>query len=235
VDLSRAQFQLGVAELSQLPPDRGREVAFAGRSNAGKSSAINALTHRRKLAFVSKTPGRTQQINFFALGERCYLVDLPGYGYAKVARSAQEKWSRVLGEYLRARASLRALVLIMDIRHPLAPLDERMLECFGATRPVRVLLTKADKLSKQQAQRQLSQVQDELAHRYPACEAQLFSSATRLGVEEAGAFIAQTLAGADAGVAYNAAPAAAMEGATTDVTERRARRASEKKTPGQRG
>jgi GTP-binding protein len=211
VNLAGAQFVLGVADLSQLPADRGREVAFAGRSNAGKSSAINALTHRRKLAFVSKTPGRTQQMNFFALGERRYLVDLPGYGYAKVARSVQEKWSRVLGEYLRTRASLCALVLIMDIRHPLTLLDERMLGWFGAARPVRVLLTKADKLPKQQALHRLTQVQAELARRYPACEAQLFSSMTGLGVEEAGAFVVHTLAGPHPGVAYNSATARADE------------------------
>jgi GTP-binding protein len=208
VNLASAQFELGVADLSQLPADRGREVAFAGRSNAGKSSAINALTHRRKLAFVSKTPGRTQQMNFFALGERRYLVDLPGYGYAKVPHSVQEKWSRVLGEYLSRRASLCALVLIMDIRHPLTLLDQRMLGWFGGTRPVRVLLTKADKLPKQQALRQLAQVQGALAPRYPACEAQLFSSVTGLGVEEAGAFVVSMLAEPHVGVAYNSATVA---------------------------
>jgi GTP-binding protein len=233
VDLARARFQFGVAELSQLPPDRGREVAFAGRSNAGKSSVINALTHRRKLAFVSKTPGRTQQMNFFTLGERCYLVDLPGYGYAKVARSVQEKWSRVLSEYLHTRASLRALVLIMDIRHPLTPLDERMLGWFGAARPVRVLLTKADKLSKQHALRALSQVRGELADRYPACEAQLFSSVTKLGVEEAGAFIEQVLADLNASVAYNRATAAAPVAQTAAAGAPRP--PNQRKTPGQRG
>ena len=119
--LARAQFLMGAAQLSQLPEDRGWEVAVAGRSNAGKSSAINALTGRRKLAFVSKTPGRTQQINYFALDEDRYLVDLPGYGYAKVPLEVQSQWDQLLSTYLRKRSALRGLVVIMDIRHPLTP------------------------------------------------------------------------------------------------------------------
>jgi GTP-binding protein len=187
--LQHAQFAFGAASLAQLPPDRGVEVAVAGRSNAGKSSAINALTARRKLAFVSKTPGRTQQINYFALGAGRYLVDLPGYGYAKVPASVQQQWQRTLGTYLQQRHALRGLVIIMDARHPLTPLDVRMLEWFSPTgKPVHVLLSKADKLTRQEQIRRLRAVQDALAN-YPQCSAQLFSSVSHLGVEQARAFV----------------------------------------------
>src|SRR4249920_3455275 len=116
--LAHAQFLTGAAKPEQLPADVGWEVAFAGRSNAGKSSAINALTGRRKLAFVSKTPGRTQQINYFALGGERYLVDLPGYGFAKVPGEVQSQWQHLLTDYLGTRSALRGLVVIMDVRHP---------------------------------------------------------------------------------------------------------------------
>jgi GTP-binding protein len=192
--LQRAQFAVGAAALSQLPPDRGAEVAFAGRSNAGKSSAINALTGRRKLAFVSKTPGRTQQINYFAVGAQRYLVDLPGYGYAKVPASVQQQWQRTLGTYLQQRSALRGLVIIMDARHPLTPLDVQMLDWFGTTgKPVRILLSKADKLSRQEQALQLRGVQSELTASYPNATAQLFSSLSRLGVDEACSFVEDLL------------------------------------------
>jgi GTP-binding protein len=179
-------FELGVASLSQLPPDRGREVAFAGRSNAGKSSAINALTNRRKLAFVSKTPGRTQQMNFFRLDSGAFLVDLPGYGYAEAPGAVKREWGRLIATYLQRRRSLRGLVIIMDVRHPLTPLDRGLLDWFAPTgKPVLVLLTKADKLSRAESARQLAQVRKALDQRYPNCMAQLFSSVSRLGVEEA--------------------------------------------------
>jgi GTP-binding protein len=194
--LQRAQFVAGAAALSQLPPDRGAEVAFAGRSNAGKSSAINALTGRRKLAFVSKTPGRTQQINYFALDAGRYLVDLPGYGYAKVPASVQQQWQRTLGAYLQERAALRGLVIIMDARRPLTPLDVQMLEWFGPTgKPVRILLSKADKLSRQEQASQLREVHTELDAAYPNASAQLFSSVSRLGVDEACRFVEGLLGG----------------------------------------
>src|SRR5512145_2658585 len=131
--LEKARFEIGAADLTQLPPDHGREVAFAGRSNAGKSSAINAMTNRRRLAFVSKTPGRTQQINFYALGGARYLVDLPGYGYARVPGEVQQRWGRVLSAYLQRRASLQGLVLIMDVRNPFTPLDRSLLAWFAPT------------------------------------------------------------------------------------------------------
>ena len=188
--LQRAQFAFGAAKLSQLPPDNGAEVAFAGRSNAGKSSAINALTNRRKLAFVSKTPGRTQQINYFALDTHRFLVDLPGYGYAKVPAGVQLEWQRFLGAYLQTRRSLRGLVVIMDARHPLTPLDERLLEWFGPTgKPVRILLSKADKLTRQEQVKHLGALNSALAASHPGSSAQLFSSVSQLGVEEARAFV----------------------------------------------
>jgi len=181
-----AAFVLSVAELSQLPPDRGFEVAVAGRSNAGKSSAINAICARRKLAFVSRIPGRTQVMNFFDLGHMRHLVDLPGYGYAKVPAAVKAHWEGLLKVYLRTRHALRALLLVMDARHPLTALDRRMLDWFAVTgRPVHVLLTKADKLSRQGARRQLIETEVALAQLYPASSVQLFSSATSIGVAQA--------------------------------------------------
>jgi GTP-binding protein len=194
--LQQAQFVFGAAALSQLPPDRCAEVAFAGRSNAGKSSAINALTNRRKLAFVSKTPGRTQQINYFELDAGRFLVDLPGYGYAKVPGAVQLEWQRVVSAYLQTRRSLRGLVIIMDARHPLTALDVRMLDWFAATgKPVRILLSKADKLTRQEQVQQLRVVNEALAAAHPHSSAQLFSSVTHLGVDAARAFVEALLQG----------------------------------------
>ena len=191
-----ATFLLSVGELHQLPPDRGAEVAIAGRSNAGKSSAINAICGRRKLAFVSRTPGRTQLINFFELGGGRHLVDLPGYGYAKVPAAVQKHWNTLLGTYLQERRALRGLVLVMDARHPLTDLDRQMLEWFGITgRPVHVLMTKADKLTRQVQQRQLDQTAEALAH-YPATTVQLFSSVTLLGLDDARQTLERLLRGA---------------------------------------
>jgi GTP-binding protein len=191
-------FLLSVGELHQLPPDRGAEVAVAGRSNAGKSSAINALCGRRKLAFISRTPGRTQLINFFRLSEGRHLVDLPGYGYAKVPADVQARWEALLGTYLRQRRALRGLILVMDARHPLTPLDRTMLDWFGVTlRPVHILLTKADKLSRQAAQRQLTETREALSRIYPSASVQLFSSASLMGLDEAREAIAQLLVGID--------------------------------------
>ena len=181
-----ATFHITAHHLSDLPAPLGPEIAFAGRSNAGKSSAINTLADHNRLAFVSKTPGRTQQINFFALPGGAFLVDLPGYGYAKVQRELRAHWEQVLSSYLQSRASLFGMVLIMDARHPLTPLDEQMLGWFAATgKPVHVLLTKADKLTRQEGLRTLRAVQARLrglAHNYTA---QLFSSLKKQGMEEA--------------------------------------------------
>ena len=145
--LNRAQFHTSVAQLRDLPYSRA-EIAFAGRSNAGKSSAINLLTRKNRLAFTSKTPGRTQLINFFELDADTYLVDLPGYGYAKVPPAVKAKWEDLLSRYLQEREALVGMVLIMDARHPLTPLDRQMLDWFTPTgKPVHILLSKADKLS----------------------------------------------------------------------------------------
>jgi GTP-binding protein len=193
--LQKASFVLSVGELNQLPPDHGVEVAVAGRSNAGKSSAINAICARRKLAFVSRTPGRTQLINFFDLGYGRHLVDLPGYGYAKVPAAVQARWEALLGTYLRTRRALRGLVLVMDVRHPLTALDRRMLAWFTVTgRPVHVLLTKADKLSHQGAERQRIDTTERLARLYPGISVQLFSSTTSIGLDEAREALARLLA-----------------------------------------
>jgi GTP-binding protein len=182
------------AEPQQLPADRGAEVAFVGRSNAGKSSAINAICGRRKLAFVSRTPGRTQMINFFSVGDNTSLVDLPGYGYARVPADIRNRWENLLGFYLLRRAALRALVIIVDVRHGLTPLDRQMLRWFGETgKPVHILLTKADKLGRQQQLLQQKTAHRELADVLPGATDQLFSSVTGEGVEQAREVIAEFL------------------------------------------
>ena len=159
-------------------------MAFAGRSNAGKSSSINALTGG-KLARVSKTPGRTQLINFFQLDEQRKLVDLPGYGYAKVAKSVKERWQKQLDLYLVNRTSLCGLVLVMDIRHPLKPFDESMVDwCLQSDIPVHLLLTKADKLKSGAAKTQLLKIQKIFAAQSELVSAQLFSSSKNVGVKE---------------------------------------------------
>lgn len=170
----------------KLPPPGPPEIAFAGRSNAGKSSAINTLAGRRRLAFVSKTPGRTQLINFFDLDGRAFLVDLPGYGYAGVPLEVRAHWKELVGTYIADRPSLAAVVVVMDIRHPLTPLDLTLLEWLReAGRRAHILLTKADKLSRQAAQATLAKVRRELDRIYPGATVQLFSSLKRDGVEEA--------------------------------------------------
>jgi len=181
-----ATFYISAHHLTDLPPPLGPEIAFAGRSNAGKSSAINTLADHNRLAFVSKTPGRTQQINFFSLPGGVFLVDLPGYGYAKVQRDLRAHWEQLLSNYLQTRGSLFGMVLIMDARHPLTPLDKQMLSWFAGTgKPVHVLLTKSDKLSRQDAQKTLRLVQTRLREYADNYTAQLFSSLKKQGMEEA--------------------------------------------------
>ncbi len=188
---SRATFFTTVNDLHALPLHGGKEVAFAGRSNAGKSSAINTLANHVRLAYTSKTPGRTQHLNYFDLGESRFLVDLPGYGYAKVPIAVRGHWQGLLSEYLQTRSALAGLVMIMDTRHPLTPLDEQMLDWFLPTgKPVHILLTKSDKLSRQQASKTLLEVKAYLKQHYPNCSVQLFSSLKKLGLEEAEAKIA---------------------------------------------
>ncbi|GAA3971346.1 ribosome biogenesis GTP-binding protein YihA/YsxC [Allohahella marinimesophila] len=175
----------------QCPPDIGREVAFAGRSNAGKSSAINSLTGHKKLARTSKTPGRTQLMNFFVLDDEVgRIVDLPGYGYAKVSKAVQARWQENLDLYLRSRASLMAIVLIMDIRHPLKPFDLAMLDwSSSAGKDILILLTKADKLSRNAAQQTAAKVRATLKQRNVSATIVPFSSTESTGQNEAWAFL----------------------------------------------
>lgn len=182
-----AAFYISAHHLRDLPPATGVEIAFAGRSNAGKSSALNTLANHNRLAFVSKQPGRTQLINFFSLGDDKFLVDLPGYGYAKVPEAMRAHWQNVLSRYLSERTSLGGLVLVMDSRHPLTPLDRQMLDWFCPSgKPVHVLLTKSDKLSRSESTLTLNKVRKELTEVWGEnITAQLFSSLKKLGVEEA--------------------------------------------------
>lgn len=189
--LGAAQFATAAHQLRQLPPDSGAEVAFAGRSNAGKSSAINALTGNAKLARTSKTPGRTQQLVVFALDPARRLIDLPGYGYAQVPEDLRAHWRHVLDAYFRERMSLRGLVLAMDSRHPLTPFDETMLSfCAARALPCHVLLTKADKLSRSQGAATLRQVRAALPE---GSSAQLFSAHAKTGLDEARAVVLRWL------------------------------------------
>jgi GTP-binding protein len=181
--LAQAEFLTSAADVWGLPPDGVPEAAIAGRSNAGKSSALNAITHRRQLARVSKTPGRTQLINFFTLGESGRLADLPGYGFAQVPLEVKQKWTGMIEGYLRTRRSLRGILLVMDARHPLTDFDLQMLEWSGAIGlPCHILLSKADKLSRNQASQQLASVRKQLP---PNVSLQLFSALTAQGVEDA--------------------------------------------------
>ncbi len=182
----KTQFLLSAPDLRAAPLDAGREVAFAGRSNAGKSSAINVLTEQRSLARTSKTPGRTRQIVFFRVDEVRRLVDLPGYGYAKVGESVRRHWQEALERYLRERQSLRGVLLMMDIRHPLTDYDRAMLNwCGHAGLPVHVLLTKADKLKRGPANATLLKLRKALGEFYGGCSVQLFSALKRTGIDEA--------------------------------------------------
>ena len=194
---ARARFAGSVARLSQLPPDSGIEVAFAGRSNAGKSSALNALAGRQGLARTSKTPGRTQLINLFDVPEGARLVDLPGYGYARVNEATRRQWTQLLGAYLRQRRALRGLVLVVDIRRGLTQLDWDLLALI-AGRPValHVLLTKADKLSRSAAQRTLEQARTALEEAGFQATLQCFSATRRAGVEDLRGLVEEWLTGA---------------------------------------
>lgn len=181
----RAQFLTSASKLSQCPPDEGWEVAFAGRSNAGKSSAINSLTGNRKLAKTSKTPGRTQLLNFFELSDCQRLVDLPGYGFAKVPQAVKREWTRQLENYLQRRQSLRGLVLLMDVRHPMQPFDQQMLTwALEASMPVHILLTKADKLKRGPAGNILLRMRSQLRPYRQLASVQLFSAMKHSGHAE---------------------------------------------------
>ena len=183
-----AEFLTSAPSIKQCPADTGCEVAFAGRSNAGKSSAINALTRQKALARTSKTPGRTQLINFFQLSHNNRLVDLPGYGYAKVPRAMKAEWDRHLEEYLQMRNSLTGLILLMDIRHPLQEYDQQMLNWAAqASLPVHILLTKADKLKRGPAENSRLKVEKLLRDMDPGCtllSVQTFSALKKQGLSE---------------------------------------------------
>ena len=176
---SQAAFLRAAGRPADLPAPGPLEIAFAGRSNVGKSSAINALLGRKGLARTSKTPGRTQTINFYALGAQALLVDLPGYGYARVPQALRAQWGELVGAYLRSRSALVAVVVLMDARHPLTSLDLQLLEWLGDA-PKLVVLSKADKLSKSLQRQALARV----CQRLPRAEVRLFSSVTRQGVDE---------------------------------------------------
>jgi len=182
-----ATFLLSAAEPRQLPADEGAEIAFAGRSNAGKSSALNAICDQTGLARTSKTPGRTQLLNVFVLEDPAQrLVDLPGYGFAKVPEAMRDKWRRVIDAYLRERESLRGVVLIIDSRHPLKEFDRQMLDyCRDIELPCHILLSKADKLGRSEAARTLAAVRKEAAAQQWPVAAQLFSAPARAGLDEA--------------------------------------------------
>lgn len=183
---NQIEFATSAPSIAAAPKDSCAEVAFVGRSNAGKSSALNIITGVKNLAKTSKTPGRTQLINFFALKDNKYLVDLPGYGYAKVARKTQQEWEQNLAEYLLMRGQLQGVVIIMDIRHPLKELDQNMLGWLIENNlPTHILLTKADKLTRNQAHQALMQVNNAYQGYAYLVSAQIFSAFNGTGVEAA--------------------------------------------------
>ncbi len=191
---ARATYVLNAHELRQLPADAGAEIAFAGRSNSGKSSALNAICAQKALARVSKTPGRTQQLVIFSLGESTRLVDLPGYGYAKVPLEMRAHWGDVLMQYFHNRGSLRGLALTMDVRHPMGPFDQQMLALAQrGSHPCHVLLTKSDKLSRGAAMDVLREVRGQLANIDPQHSVQLFSALKGDGVDAARTALARWL------------------------------------------
>jgi len=180
-----ATFLLSVAHISQLPPDEGVEVAIVGRSNSGKSSVLNQITKNKNLARVSKTPGRTEHINLFALDKTRRFADLPGFGYAKVPLKTKQKWQDLIGSYLETRESLQGIILVMDIRHPVTDADRQFL-IFSqrCDLPIHILLNKADKLSFQVIKKTLLKVKDILLPSQPLISFQVFSAKTGLGIPE---------------------------------------------------
>lgn len=181
----QAKFINSAPRLQDAPPDQGMEIAFAGRSNAGKSSAINTLVQQNALARVSKTPGRTQLLNFFEIDAQRKLVDLPGYGYAKVPEAVKRDWQKMMENYLKNRKALCGIVLVMDIRHPLTEFDWQMVEwCEHTHLPLHILLTKADKLKFGAAKNTLLAVQRELSQASITVSLQLFSALNKTGIDD---------------------------------------------------
>lgn len=198
IHFNKAHFTISAPDIRQLPEDTGIEVAFAGRSNAGKSSALNTLTKQKSLARTSKTPGRTQLLNVFELEPGMRLIDLPGYGFAKVPQEMKKKWQKALGEYLEVRQSLKGLVVLMDIRHPLKDLDRDLIEwAVDSELPVLALLTKSDKLSQGKASAEVLKVKKELAKLGGDIKVQAFSSLKKTGLalaeERIAAWFAQAI------------------------------------------
>lgn len=188
----QAHYLISALRLQDAPPDTGFEAAFAGRSNAGKSSAINTITQQKALARTSKTPGRTQMLNFFELDQERRLVDLPGYGYAKVPEAMRHNWGKAMETYIKERKALRGVFMLMDIRHPLTKIDWQMIEwCRHCGLPLHIALTKADKLSRGAGNGVLQKVQSEVKHKLGdmECSVQLFSALAKQGIEEAHAVL----------------------------------------------
>ena len=181
----QAKFMLSASKLSEAPMDQGKEIAFAGRSNAGKSSALNTLTRQKSLARISKTPGRTQLLNFFEIDEQRKFVDLPGYGYAKVPLAVKKQWHKMMETYLHKRNCLAGIILVMDVRHPLTEFDTQMIQwCEFTQLPLHILLTKMDKLNFGAAKNVLFKVQGELEAVNVNVSVQLFSSLKKIGISE---------------------------------------------------
>lgn len=191
---SQLTFRYSVYLPADLPPDQGVEVAFAGRSNAGKSTAINALANRKKLAFVSKTPGRTQALIFFDMGGNRHLVDLPGYGYAAVPGKEQDRWTELISTYITQRKALKLLVLVADARQGITPHDRYLLDWLAPSgKPVHVLLTKSDKLTRRESDQALKDAAAEITGYPGEISLQLFSGLRKTGVHQAQAAIAKWL------------------------------------------
>lgn len=185
LNYQQTHFVTSAPDIRHLPEDIGIEIAFAGRSNAGKSSALNTLTNQKSLARTSKTPGRTQLINLFRVEENLHLVDLPGYGYAEVPEEMKHKWQRALGEYLQKRECLKGLVVLMDIRHPLKDLDQQMIQwAVDSDLPVMLLLTKADKLAQGARRAQVNMVREAILPFQGDIQVEAFSSLKKFGVDK---------------------------------------------------
>jgi GTP-binding protein len=196
----QAAFIASVGKLSELPEEGPREIVFAGRSNVGKSSAINALANRRRLAFTSKTPGRTQTINFYDLDGRARLVDLPGYGYARVPQDVRSHWDQLVGGYLRGRASIAGVVVLMDARHPYGPGDAHLIDWLlplmrAQSIRLAIVLSKSDKISRSERRAALEAVKRRLDDAGAGGEVRLFSALTREGLEDLQTLLASWIAG----------------------------------------